>query len=117
VVAFARDHQVGVRLKRMLSALDTIVGGTVPRWVLDELHELRVWPVERCERVMMNSEPSSLAMAVTKSVVVQLAAERTATMATLCIRLLRGYRESWQVPWFRMPAAAAARLLRRVRRR
>lgn len=117
VVAFARDHQVGVRLNQMLSALDTVVGGTVPAWVLAELNELRVWPVERCERVMMNSEPSSLAMAVTKSVVVQLAAERTASMATLCTRLLHGYRESWQVPWPLMPAAAAARLLRRLRRR
>jgi hypothetical protein len=117
VVAFAREHQVGLRLRRMLAALDSIVGGTVPQWVLHELNGLRVWPIERWERRMMDTDYASLTMFVSKNVIVESAAERTASMAALWIRLLRGYHESWQVPWPVMPAAAAARLLRHIRRR
>jgi hypothetical protein len=117
VVAFARNHQVGLRLRRMLAALDSIAGGTVPQWVLHELDGLRVWPIERWERRMMDADYASLTMFVAKTVIVDSAAERTASMAALWIRLLRKYHESWQVPWPLMPAAAAARLFRHLGRR
>lgn len=117
VVAFARDHQVGLRLRRMLTALESILGATVPRWVLHELNGLRVWPIERWERRMMDADYASLTMLVSKTVIVESAAERTVSMAALWTRLLRGYHESWQVPWPVMPAAAAARLLRHTWRR
>jgi hypothetical protein len=117
VVAFARDHQVGLRMRRMLAALDVIVGGTVPPWVSHELNGLRVWPIERWERRMMDTDYASMTMFVTKAAVLDSAAERTASMPQLWMRLFRTYRESWQVPWLLMPTAAAARLFRYLRRR
>jgi hypothetical protein len=117
VVEFARAHQAGLRLGRMLDTLDTIVGDLVPRSVISDLAALPVWPIERWERRMMDSAQSSLAMRVSRSMVVGSAAERTASSTTLWIRLLRRYHETWQVPWLLLPAAAAARLIRYLRRR
>ncbi|WP_319437480.1 nucleotidyltransferase family protein [Mycobacterium sp. RTGN5] len=117
VVAFARNHQVGVRLRRMLVVLDSIVGGAVPQWVLHELNALRVWPIERWERRMMDADYASSTMFASKTLIVAFAAERTASTAAVWLRLLREYHESWQVPWPLMPAAAVARLFRRIGRR
>jgi hypothetical protein len=117
VVDFARCHQIGLRIRRMLEALEAVVGGTVPQSVLQELNALPVWPVEHWERRMMDNDYSSRAMRLSKLIVAESAADRTVSTPALWIRRLRGYRQSWQVPWLMMPAIAAVKVLRRIGRR
>jgi hypothetical protein len=115
VVDFACAQQTGLVLGRMLELLSTLAGDDVPPHVVQNLRELRLWPVERWERRFMDGDCSSLVTQLSDWIAQASSAHRTAPMPSL--RFVQQRRAYWDVPWLLMPVVAATRLLRYAKKR
>jgi len=115
VVDYACTQQVGVRLRRTLEVVDVFATDDL-RPVIERLGSVPIWPLERLERRMMDSDHSSLVTRVSQSTVRASAGNRSAAPSALLTGMLRRYHDTWQVPWGLVPLVATRRFLQHLSR-
>lgn len=114
IVAFADAHRTGLVLSRMLEVLSGFAVDAVPLDVIGDLRAIRVEPIERWERRLMDADHSSLVFKVCTGIVAASSAHRTARTPVLLARYLNYWRAVHETSWPLLPLLAADRLRRHL---